>query len=195
VDVCLTFDDGPHPQATGWILDILAEHQVQAVFFLVGEQVRQWPRVAARIGAEGHVVGVHCDRHRSLLRLSPGQVASDLDRAVAAIEHAGLQAECYRPPYGVISTAGLLIARRRAWPIWLWDCDGRDWLASASAAAVSARILRSISPGATVLLHDSPAYCRRRDWRVAPHALEAILEGLAVQGIAVERRFETAPGG
>jgi len=191
-EVWLTFDDGPHPRATERILDILAERRARAVFFLVGEQVRQWPATAARIAAEGHVVGVHCDRHRSLLRLSPRQVTADLDRAVAALEDAGLRPECYRPPYGVLTTAALLLARRRRWPICLWDCDGRDWGADASAAAVSGRILGSIRPGATVLLHDSPVYCRRGDWRLAPQALEAILDGLAVRGLAAARGFEAA---
>lgn len=190
--VWLTFDDGPHPRATGRVLEVLAEQRARAVFFLVGEQVRRWPDTAARIAAEGHVIGVHCDRHRSLLRLSPRQVADDLDRAVEALEGAGVQAECYRPPYGVLSSPALMLARRRGWPIWLWDCDGRDWWSAASAATVAGRILESVQPGATVLLHDSPVYCRRRDWRLAPQALEVILDGLAVRGITIARAFEPA---
>lgn len=193
--VWLTFDDGPHPRATERVLDILAEQRARAVFFLVGEQVRRWPGTAARIAAEGHVVGVHCDRHRSLLRLSPRQVTDDLDRAVETLGDAGLEVECYRPPYGVLSSAALVLAHRRGWPIWLWDCDGRDWQAGASPAAVSGRILESVQPSATVLLHDSPVYCRRRDWRLAPQALEAILDGLAVRGITVARGFEPAHPG
>lgn len=183
--VCLTFDDGPHPRASERILEILADRGVRAAFFLVGAQVRRWPETAARIGAAGHVVGVHCDEHRSLLRLTPSQVADDLDRAADALRDAGLEPRCYRPPHGVLSTAAAVAARRRGWPIWLWDCDGRDWRAGASAASVAGRVARTARAGSTILLHDSPVYCRRAGWRVAPQALERILDGLDRRGLPV----------
>lgn len=183
--VRLTFDDGPHPLASPRILEILADRGAGAVFFLAGAQVRRCPETAARIAAAGHVVGVHCHEHRSLLRLTPLQVRDDLDRAVAAIRDAGAEARCYRPPYGVLSTAGMLFARRRGWPVWLWDSDGRDWRWGARAAAVADRVVRTARRGSTVLLHDSPVYCRRSDWRVAPEALERILDGLDRRGLPV----------
>src|SRR5271154_5985530 len=77
----LTFDDGPHPLGTPAVLEILARERVSATFFLVGEQVRRDPALAREIIDAGHAVGLHCDRHRNLLRLSPGQVREDLARA------------------------------------------------------------------------------------------------------------------
>src|SRR5438045_8754334 len=70
----LTFDDGPHPQGTPAVLQILASARVSATFFLVGEQVRRYRTLTGEIAAAGHRIGVHCDRHRNLLRLTPGRV-------------------------------------------------------------------------------------------------------------------------
>src|SRR5581483_9468074 len=110
--VALTFDDGPHPQATPAVLDLLAEADAQATFFLVGEQVERRPRLAARIVAEGHEVGLHCHRHTSLLRMGPRRTVGDLRRAAAAVECAtGRPIRLYRPPYGVLNSAALLTAR------------------------------------------------------------------------------------
>src|ERR1700723_351099 len=67
--VVLTFDDGPHPEGTPAILELLARHRATATFFVVGERVRRRPALLARILAEGHQVALHCDRHRLQLRL------------------------------------------------------------------------------------------------------------------------------
>ena len=76
----LTFDDGPHAQGTPAMLEILARADTTATFFLVGEQVRRNPELAREILAAGHGIALHCNRHRNLLRLGPGQVRDDLKR-------------------------------------------------------------------------------------------------------------------
>src|ERR1700759_1689736 len=71
----LTFDDGPHAQGTPAVLELLAAADVRATFFLVGEQVQRNPALAREIVDAGHGIGLHCQRHRNLLRLGPWQVA------------------------------------------------------------------------------------------------------------------------
>jgi len=68
--VMLTFDDGPHPEGTAAVLELLADAKARATF-LVGEQVERRPQLAAAITAEGHEIALHCQRHRNLLRLPP----------------------------------------------------------------------------------------------------------------------------
>src|ERR1700722_7522815 len=110
----LTFDDGPHPQGTPAVLEVLAHTGVSATFFVVGEQVRRNPALLGEIRAAGHQVGLHCDRHRNLLRLAPWQVREDIRRAHDAIEQAGGGTPTlYRPPYGGLNAAARAIARRR----------------------------------------------------------------------------------
>src|SRR5947199_6840535 len=83
--VALTFDDGPHPQGTPAVLEILEREGATATFFLVGEQVERHRAVAAEIAAAGHAIALHGFRHRNLLRVLPATLADDLDRAHALI--------------------------------------------------------------------------------------------------------------
>jgi peptidoglycan/xylan/chitin deacetylase (PgdA/CDA1 family) len=75
--VAITFDDGPHPQGTPLVLEILREAAAPATFFLAGEQVARRPSLAAEIVAAGHRVELHCHRHRNQLRLTPGRLLDD----------------------------------------------------------------------------------------------------------------------
>ncbi|HEV3048507.1 MAG TPA: polysaccharide deacetylase family protein, partial [Solirubrobacteraceae bacterium] len=112
----LTFDDGPHPQGTPAILEILAREGARATFFLVGEQVLRSPALAAEIVAAGHAVALHCHRHRNLLRLTPRQVREDIARAYEAIvAHTGAEIALYRPPYGILNASALRLARAHGW--------------------------------------------------------------------------------
>ena len=83
--VALTFDDGPHPQATPLVLERLAAAEAVATFFLVGEQVERRPALAREIAAAGHRVGLHGHRHSVALRLGPRRVREDLRRGRSAV--------------------------------------------------------------------------------------------------------------
>src|SRR3954468_13506115 len=84
--VALTFDDGPHPEGTPALLDLLGEAGAVATFFLVGEQVERWARIAERIVCEDHALALHGYRHRNLLRIPPAALAQDLDRGARVLE-------------------------------------------------------------------------------------------------------------
>jgi len=180
----LTFDDGPHALGTPAVLGILAGANVRATFFLVGEQVRRNPALAREIVDAGHGVGLHCDRHRNLLRLSPRQVREDIDRALEVIERAtGAQPTLYRPPYGVANATALRLARGRGWRTLLWSNWGRDWEARATAESISARVTDGAGEGAVLLLHDADDYSAPGSWRRTAAALPGILETLHDRGL------------
>ena len=182
--VALTFDDGPHEHGTPAVLEVLREAGAVATFFLVGEQVRRRPALAREIVAAGHAVAVHADRHRNLLRLSPAAVRADLERAEATILDAvGAVAPLYRPPYGVLSTAGVRHARSRGWEIVLWARWGRDWRARATPASVARDAAAGLRGGEVVLLHDSDAYAAAGAWATTVRALPEILERIAAAGL------------
>lgn len=182
--VALTFDDGPHAEGTPAILERLDGDRVKATFFLVGEAVEREPLLAAEIAAAGHAVGVHCHRHRNLMRLTPRQVRDDLNRATDLIESAtGTAAAVYRPPYGILTTPALLHARKQGWRTVLWRRDGADWDQRATPDSVTARILRSLEPGDIVLLHDSDAYSAPGSWRTTAQALPRIIERARSRGL------------
>jgi peptidoglycan/xylan/chitin deacetylase (PgdA/CDA1 family) len=180
--VALTFDDGPHPDGTPLVLDAL--EGVQATFFLVGEQVERRPELAARIAAEGHAIGVHCFRHRNLLRLGPRAVRSDLERAAAAIADAtGREPMLYRPPYGILNRAAVEEARRRGWRILLWSRQANDWSGRATAQSIADRITENVEPGDVLLLHDADFYSAAGSWERTAAALPQVLARLRARGL------------
>lgn len=184
--VALTFDDGPHPQGTPRVLELLARAGAWATFFLAGEQVERFPELAAEIVARGHEVGIHCFRHRNSMRIGPAATREDLDRAEKAIAEAtGVEPRRYRPPYGILTAPALLHARRRGWETVLWRGAGRDWRASATPESIASRLLRGVRGGEVLLLHDADWYSAPRSWERTAAALELVLERLDERGLSL----------
>jgi peptidoglycan-N-acetylglucosamine deacetylase len=182
--VALTFDDGPHPQGTPAMLEILAREGARATFFMIGEQVVRRPKLAAEVVAAGHAVALHGYRHRLQLRLSAGDVRTDLERGAATIEDAtGISPALHRPPFGIYSAAGLAFARERFRPL-LWSRWGKDWRKFTTPGRIAARATRALAPGDVILLHDADFYSSRRSHERTALALPLILAEL--------KRSETA---
>jgi peptidoglycan-N-acetylglucosamine deacetylase len=182
--VALTFDDGPHPQGTPAVLEILREAGQTATFFLAGEQVERRPALAAEIVAAGHRVELHCHRHRNQLRLTPRALLEDAERGRETIEDASGQAIAdYRPPYGIFSGVGLRTIRSRGWRPVLWSRWGRDWTRGATADSIARKATAGIRPGDIVLLHDADFYSARNSWERTASALPRILDELAMRGL------------
>jgi peptidoglycan/xylan/chitin deacetylase (PgdA/CDA1 family) len=177
--VALTFDDGPHPEGTPAILEVLAAASARATFFAVGEQVRRRPALTARIAAEGHQVALHGDRHRLQLRLSGAQLADDTTRGVAAIEDAiGASPVFHRPPYGIYSPAGLRVVRTAGLRPLLWSRWGKDWRRFTTPERIASRAVAAILPGDVILLHDADFYSARECHLHTVAALGAIISEL-----------------
>jgi peptidoglycan-N-acetylglucosamine deacetylase len=182
--VAITFDDGPHPQGTPAVLRALAGAGARATFFLVGEQVRRDPALAAEIVAAGHAVAVHGDRHRNLLRVGPRALAADLDRGAATIAAAtGVIPVLHRAPYGIYSPLALRAVRARGWTPLLWSRWGRDWTRRATAASVAATVAGTLAEGDVLLLHDADHYSARDCWRATAEALPRVLDAVAAAGL------------
>jgi peptidoglycan-N-acetylglucosamine deacetylase len=182
--VALTFDDGPHPEGTPAILEILAGAGVRAAFFLVGEQVERRPSLASEIASAGHLVALHGYRHRLQLRMRPAEVEDDLRRGAAVIEDAtGVAVGWHRPPYGIYSAAGLAATRAASLQPLLWSRWGKDWRKFTTPARIAARAARDIGPGDVILLHDADFYSARHSHRRTSEALPAILIELKGRGL------------
>ena len=177
--VALTFDDGPHPEGTPAILDVLARAGARGTFFVVGEQVRRRPQLVARIAAAGHEVALHGDRHRLQLRLSRRQIDNDTARGLMAIEDAiGALARLHRPPYGIYSPAGLRAARGLGLRPLLWSRWGKDWRRLTTPRRIAARALAGVLAGDVILLHDADFYSAHNSHRRTAAALELIVAEL-----------------
>jgi peptidoglycan/xylan/chitin deacetylase (PgdA/CDA1 family) len=182
--VAVTFDDGPHPQGTPAVLEVLERFGAPATFFLTGEQVDREPALAAEIAAAGHAIALHGHRHRNMLRLTPAAVADDLRRGQDAIAAAtGRAPSTYRPPFGIFSAGGLAAVRREGFEPVLWSRWGRDWAARATPESIAAKVAGELSPGDVLLLHDADHYSSPGSWRNTAGALPRVLQMIGSRGL------------
>ncbi len=152
--VAFTFDDGPDPDDTPRLLDVLRRHHVRAVFCLWGEHARQHPDLVRRIARDGHVLCNHSMTHEDMSTWSPEDIRADLRAANAAIRAAVPWARIpyFRAPYGAWGSSPSVAARLGMQPLG-WRLAINDWEPPGTDVLVD-RLLTGITPGAVVLMHD-----------------------------------------
>jgi peptidoglycan-N-acetylglucosamine deacetylase len=148
-DVYLTFDDGPCPQVTPFVLDVLAEEQVPATFFLLGKNAEQHPQLLERIRAEGHAVGNHGQEHINGWSTSTDAYVQNWERAVPLLGE-----RHFRPPYGRITPAQYSALRPRT-TICLWDVISGDFDASLTPEQCLDNVVKNVRQGSIIVMHDS----------------------------------------
>lgn len=153
--VALTFDDGPDSRSTPVLLDVLKQEGVTATFFCVGQRVGKERELCARIVAEGHLIGNHSFAHSNLMNFfGPGQLRSEMNQTQTAIREAtGVEAKFFRPPMGLSNPLVFQAARKLGLKVIGWSVRSLDTLTPEPERVVE-RILRKVTPGAIILLHD-----------------------------------------
>ncbi|MET9863210.1 polysaccharide deacetylase family protein [Streptomyces smyrnaeus] len=152
--MALTFDDGPHPEHTPALLDVLRRHGVQATFFVVGENAAAFPDLLHAIAADGHVVGNHSYTHRQLPRLPKAEVRGELGRTSELIDRVvGTPPRWCRAPYGDWHPPSLKACADLGMEPMGWSLDTRDWARPGIRHIVRA-VTEEAAPGAIVLQHD-----------------------------------------
>jgi peptidoglycan/xylan/chitin deacetylase (PgdA/CDA1 family) len=182
--VALTFDDGPHPDHTPRVLDLLAERGAKATFFVVGRKAEAHPAIVRRMHEEGHELGIHSWRHDRFLTLrTPRHVKEDLVKCLDAIERiTGERPGLFRPPVGHTSPRVAQAVRELDLEVVGWSVKGMDGLRGAEPAKVARRITGGLEDGAIVLLHDA---AERDDFTPASlEALPAVLDAIEARNLA-----------
>lgn len=145
----LTFDDGPIPEVTPWVLDELARHSAKATFFCLGRNCAANPDLVARICLEGHGIGNHTWAHER------GRHTSEPDYMISlAKAQEWTRTKAFRPPYGSITRAQAR-AIRYSHQIVLWDVLSLDYVTSLSGKHCARNVIRHARPGSIVVFHDS----------------------------------------
>ncbi len=154
--VAVTFDDGPHPDYTPKVLDILERYKVPATFFVVGENAAAYPELIKEIQGHGHHLGMHCQQHLCSWFLDPWATWRKWDEGVATLERlTGQKVELIRPPWGVFNLALWLWLKFRKKKAVLWNVEGYDWLVQRSPEQIAKKVLKNTREGSIVLLHDA----------------------------------------
>jgi peptidoglycan/xylan/chitin deacetylase (PgdA/CDA1 family) len=184
--LAVTFDDGPHPEHTPALLDLLAAAGVRATFFLVGRRVRRYPELARRAAGEGHELGNHGDAHLPITFLTRRRLETEVGRAETSIGDAtGVRPLYFRPPMGWIDDRSLRVVRKMGYEPVIGSIHPRDSSRPGVGRIVN-HVVERAAPGSIIILHDG-------GWRIAVdrrqsvQAAAGIIERLRDQGY----RFQT----
>ena len=161
-----TFDDGPHPDITPWVLETLARYDAKATFFVVGRNAEAHPGIMARIREEGHAVGNHTWAHENGRHTATGAYLESVARCQRLTG-----TRLYRPPYGRLS-GGQARALRKDYDLVMWDVLSGDHDEERSPERCLRDVLRCACPGSIVVFHDSEKAAPRL-MGALPAALEA----------------------
>lgn len=167
--VFLTFDDGPTPGVTEWILAMLEKYDAKATFFVLGKNVEMYPDLYQKILDAGHKVGNHTYSHQKGWSMS-------LDRYLEDIDFAGdiVHSELFRPPYARVTPAQMKAVAKR-YKIVMWDIVSRDYNRALPPERCLRNVTKYIAPGSIVVFHDSEKAFKNMSYAL-PRTLEFIRE-------------------
>ena len=176
--VYITFDDGPTPGVTEWILKTLKRYDAKATFFVLGKNVERYPDLYEKILADGHIVGNHTYSHQKGFGMSLEDYLEDIDFASYSV-----QSNLFRPPYARITPSQLRAVAQR-YKIVMWSIVSRDYNRNISRERCLKGVLPHIKAGAIILFHDSEKAFANMSYAL-PKTLEQI-EQLGLKCKAIE---------
>ncbi len=185
--IALTYDDGPNPDYTPELLELLARHNAHATFFQIGKWVEREPALAREVKDAGHAVGNHTFTHPTLALCSTERVQEELRRCHAASEAAGIEysqvdgASLMRCPWGRRRPGTLRAVKDAGYMPVQWSITGWDWAERKSADDIAGRCLKA-REGDVILLHDGVHTEPRADRSKSIYATRQVLEQLGAQG-------------
>nr|WP_305953229.1 polysaccharide deacetylase family protein [Emticicia oligotrophica] len=174
--IFLTFDDGPIPEVTEFVLETLEKYQAKATFFCIGDNINKHPEVFKRVIKEGHSVGNHTFNHLRGWATEDEQYLENTEKCKAEIEKFGIKTQLFRPPYGRIkrSQARSILSTNE---IIMWDVLSGDFSQDLTPETVLNKTIKYTESGSIVLFHDSIKANKRM-----AYALPKFLEHFSAQG-------------
>lgn|SRR5690554_3518625 len=174
----LTFDDGPTPDVTPRLLDVMEQFGARGTCFLLGHRATQNPALVREIVAAGHTVGNHTYTHPNAWRTSDAQIVQELERTTGVLEDLIQEPiRWMRPPYGRFTSTMRHWCSVRRQKCTMWDIGPGDFLPNCTVDQIVDRVIGAIRPGSIIVLHDNMKACN-----IAPEALQEILHRLTDKG-------------
>ncbi len=167
--VYLTFDDGPIPEMTPWVLDVLDRYGIKATFFLVGDNVRKHPREFEMIKERGHRLGNHTFNHLRGFEWLTKNYLANTDKANELI-----QTDLFRPPHGHMRWLQYELLRRK-YRIVMWDLVTRDYSKHLNGEQVFEKVKKYVRNGSIITFHDS-IKSRENTMYALPRSIEWLME-------------------
>ncbi|EDP72472.1 GlcNAc deacetylase-related protein, carbohydrate esterase family 4 protein [Flavobacteriales bacterium ALC-1] len=175
-ELYLTFDDGPTPEITDWVLQTLKPYKAKATFFCIGNNIEKHPEIFKNIIAEGHTIGNHTYNHLKGWKHKTKNYIKDTERNQALINskfanHDSSIETIFRPPYGKFKTKQSKKLQELGYKIVLWDILSYDWDKSVSEETCLKNVTSTAKEGSIIVFHDSVKASRN-----LKYALPKVLE-------------------
>lgn len=148
--IYLTFDDGPTPEVTPWVLSVLKQHNIKATFFCIANNVRKHPDLFQKTTDNGHSIGNHTYNHLNGWKTSNKEYYRDIEEAGKLIN-----STLFRPPYGKIKLSQAIRLKRKKLKIVMWNVLSRDFDPDLSGEECLKNVLANTKPGSIIVFHDS----------------------------------------
>ena len=149
-EIWLTFDDGPTPEVTPWILSVLKKENVKATFFLVGQQIEEFPELLSTIVKDGHTIANHSYSHKNGWLTNKEEYLEDIENCQKLMPNNKL----FRPPYGKITKAQITVLKEK-YKIILWNLLSYDFHQNTTPKRVQENIIKNTTPGTIIVMHNN----------------------------------------
>ncbi len=177
-EVFLTFDDGPTPEVTDFVLEQLEQYQAKASFFCIGKNIRQHPEILKRIIRQGHTIGNHTYNHHHCFKHSLSDYLQNISLTETVISDSTVQCKkLFRPPYGRISPKASRALRKEGYSIIMWDVLSADFDLDTTPDQCVKNVIQNSKPGSIVVFHDSV-----KSFPLLKESLPVILSKLKTKG-------------
>ena len=196
--VYLTFDDGPIPEVTPWVLDLLDKHNIKATFFMVGDNIRKHPDEFRMVVERGHRIGNHTFNHIRGFEYTAKNYLGNTEQAKIFMEMGGdincnvekvLYPLLFRPPHGHMF-ANQYLTLKRTYKIVMWDLVTRDYSKKLRGPQVLANVMRYARNGSIITFHDSlKSWCNGNLQYALPRAIDFLKEQQKVTNICCHNKF------
>lgn len=153
--IYLTFDDGPTPEITEWVLEKLDQHNAKATFFCIGKNIEAQPIIFKKIIAKGHAIGNHTFNHLNGWKTTTEEYLKNITLCEQSILKHKLPSKVFRPPYGKINSIQAKKLRRKGYKIIMWDVLSADFDQSITNEKCLKNVVENIKPGSIIVFHDS----------------------------------------
>jgi peptidoglycan-N-acetylglucosamine deacetylase len=170
--VYLTFDDGPTPEITLWVLEQLEKYNAKATFFCIGNNIEKHPEILQEVISSGHSVGNHTFNHLNGWKTPDNQYVTNTQLAQnLQSEISNLKSEIFRPPYGKIKPSQSRKLQKLGYKIIMWDILSADFDTTISKEKCLENVLKNVKSGSVIVFHDSAKAYRNLEYAL-PKALE-----------------------
>ncbi len=182
-EIYLTFDDGPIPEVTPWILEVLEAYNIKATFFCVGENVTKHPSIFQRLIAEGHSVGNHTYNHLNGWHIDAHIYLENIAKTEHVFKSHGVTTSFFRPPYGKIKPKQSKALKEKGYQIILWNVLSKDYSQSIKPSQVKENIINHTTSGSIIVCHDNIKAFRNLKAILEPSIQLLLEKGFVFKGL------------